>query len=292
MIVGRLMGGLGNQMFQYAAARRLALRHAVPLRLDLTWFGRVPERRYALDRFNLPVTVAGAAEVRAIRGPDERSVDRLVFRLGRRLGLGSWHLLSERFLAPVDPRVLEAPDRTYLDGYWQSERYFADVADRIRSDFSLEPAADTASRELEARIAEVTSVSIHVRRGDYVANPKTRQVHGVCGLDYYQRCIELLVSRVARPHFFLFSDDPTWTAKELRLDYPATLVSGRSGGEEHEDLRLMSRCRHHIIANSSFSWWGAWLHPRTDKLVYAPRRWVTDERVDTRDLLPEGWLAV
>jgi hypothetical protein len=281
MVITRLMGGIGNQMFQYAAARRLALaRGGAPLELDLSWFDASPDRRYALHALNIEAAIATAAEVAEIR---EAS------RLRRFLKLGyPWSWIHERFLSPVDRRVLDAGEWTYLEGYWQSERYFADAADTIRREFAINWEPDGRGRDLLEQIGATDAVSVHVRRGDYVGSPE----RSVCTPAYYTTCVARMAERVAQPHLFLFSDDPGWVAANLRFDYPVTIVSETPARSDHGDLRLMSACRHHILANSSFSWWGAWLSPRTDKVVLAPRRWMNDPRVDDRDVVPEGWERV
>ena len=280
MVITRLMGGIGNQMFQYAAARRLALTRRVPLKLDVSWFGSVPARVYALDALSIDVPFATPAELAEIR---EASRLRRVLRLGYR-----WSWMRERFLSPIDRRVLHASAWTYLDGYWQSEGYFADVADSIRRDFTINWEPDARSLELLKHITATESVSVHVRRGDYVGSPE----RSVCTPGYYASCVARLAERVAKPHLFLFSDDPGWVADNLRFDYPTTVVSQSPARSACGDLDLMSKCRHHILANSSFSWWGAWLNPRSDKVVLAPNRWMNDARVDDRDVVPEGWIRV
>jgi hypothetical protein len=293
MVIVRLMGGLGNQMFQYAVGRRMALAQNVSLKLDVAWFARWPSRAYALHALNIAEAFATPAEVREIAGPETGGVGRLVFRLRRRWGIGyRWTWLQERGLSPFDARVLAPHERTYLDGYWQSERYFSDVAATIRRDFVLKALPGARTRQLADQINAAQSVSVHVRRGDYVADPKTREIRSVCTPEYYQRCVAHVAARVREPHLFLFSDDPAWVAANLRFDHPTTLVSEAGASEEHEDLHLMSLCRHHIIANSSFSWWGAWLNPRPDKLVLAPRRWMNDPRSDDRDWLPAAWIRM
>ena len=296
MVIVRLMGGLGNQMFQYAAARRIALAHRVPLKLDISWFAHWPDRAYALHGLDIQETFATPDELRQVAGPSAKGIGRLAFRLRRRWGIAyGWTWIHERGLSPFDRRVLARPTRVYLDGYWQSEKYFGDVADTIRREFTIDcpmDAMDARARDLADQIATTASVSVHIRRGDYVADPRNSRVRSVCTPAYYQACVARVAERVADPHLFLFSDDPAWVAANLRFAYPATLVSELAQHQEHAELRLMSACRHHIIANSSFSWWGAWLDPRPDKLVLAPRRWMNDPRVDDRDVLPPGWIRV
>jgi len=293
MVIVRLMGGLGNQMFQYAAARRLALARQVPLKLDVSEFARSPDRVYALGALNIQEAFATPEELREVTGPSARGVRRLVFRLRRRFRIAyGWTWIHERTLSPFDRRVLEARERTYLDGYWQSEQYFGDVADTIRREFTIDFQPDARSRAIADQIATTESVSVHVRRGDYVADPRASRARNVCTPDYYHRSVARIAERVGTPHLFLFSDDPQWVGANLRFEHPVTLVSENARHREYEDLRLMSACRHHIIANSSFSWWGAWLDPRRDKVVLAPRRWMNDPRVDDRDVLPPAWIRV
>ncbi len=293
MVIVRLMGGLGNQMFQYAAARRIALAHNVPLKLDVSWFAGQPDRAYGLHALNIQEAFATPEELRQITGPSTRGIGTLAFRFRRRLKLGyRWTRIHERGLSPCDRRVLEARERTYLDGYWQSEKYFSDVADTIRREFAINVPAEARSREITDQMATTQSVSVHIRRGDYVTDQKKSRVRSVCTPDYYRRCVAHVAERLVHPHLFLFSDDPDWVAANLRFDYPTTLVSRAPARRDYEDLRLMSACRHHIIANSSFSWWGAWLNPSRDKLVLAPRRWMNDPRVDDRDVLPQTWIRM
>lgn len=293
MVIVRLMGGLGNQMFQYAAGRRLALGQNIPLKLDVTWFLRWPSRAYALHALSIAEAFATPQEVREVAGPETTGIGRLMFRLRRRWRIGyRWTWIHEPGLSPFDAGVLVPRERTYLDGYWQSERYFSDVAVTIRRDFTLRAPPGARTRELADQIGAVDSVSVHVRRGDYVSDPKTSEIRNVCTPDYYRRCVAYVAAQVTRPHLFLFSDDPPWVAANLRFDHPTTLVSEAASSGGHEDLRLMSLCRHHIIANSSFSWWGAWLNAREDKLVLAPRRWMNDPRADDRDWLPPEWIRM
>lgn len=294
MIVTRLEGGLGNQMFQYAAGLRLACVRGTTLGLDLSLL-EAPVQHCATPRsYEL-----GPLRVSARRASPEQ-VEALVDK--RRGAFARWlpdRLTPARRAAAAverhyhfDPEVLELPDDVCLRGYWQSERYFADAAERVRSELSVRAPASGRNAELAAAIAACEAVSLHVRRGDYVSDATTNAVHGVCSLDYYRRAVAHVASRVTEPHFFLFSDDPEWTREHLRLDAPTTVVDHNDAGHGHEDLRLMSRCRHHVLANSSFSWWGAWLGTGPDRIVVAPRRWFRDETKDTSDLLPSAWVRL
>jgi hypothetical protein len=137
----------------------------------------------------------------------------------------------------------------------------------------------------------VNAISLHVRRGDYANNPKTKATHGLCSLDYYQASVRQMAQKVARPHFFIFSDDMEWVQGNLKIDFPCVFVEHNRGAESYNDMRLMSLCKHHIIANSSFSWWGAWLNPNMEKIVIAPRKWFASQTA-VPDLFPAGWIIL
>lgn len=299
MIIVRIVGGLGNQMFQYAMGRALALRRGTSLGLDTRWYrggcepGDTP-RAFQLDRFRLLAEEAPASllplPAREFGVPMPRLHPRRVYRgLCRRIA-PYWRLTRycvERGYA-YDAWAARQIDGAYLAGCWQSERYFADAADAIRRDFTLRAAPDAENRRWLARIAAAPcAVAMHVRRTDYVG----ARVHGPCSLDYYRRGIELIERRAgARATLFAFSDDPGWARENLRLDRDLHFADHNDaalGGPE--DLRLMAACDHQVIANSSLSWWAAWLNPAPRKVVVAPTPWFRTAKLDERDILPTGW---
>ncbi len=286
MIIARLMGGLGNQMFQYAAGRRLAAIHGVELKLDGQFFHTQDKRHFQLDRFNTQATLASEKEIAAFCDTSRRGRIRRAFTSALR-GKPMPQVVTEQEFT-FDPLVLEATSETYLDGYWQSEKYFADVADLLRTEFSLRtpPSAETA--RLAAEIAEKSAVSIHVRRGDYL-DQVSNEHHGVCGLEYFTSAVETIRTQVDTPSYVVFSDDPEWARENLRFGPGMTFVERNGEDRDHEHLWLMSRCAHQIIANSSFSWWAAWLNPHPEKKVVAPRRWFATTSIETRDLCPPTW---
>ena len=295
MIIVKLLGGLGNQMFQYAAGRRLSIVHDVTLKLDTSWFSyRLPDgtaRPYALGVFAIQENFATQEEVRSLTGEVSSDIYNRLRSLMQKLKLihGQREMVKERFLH-FDRTVLNLPENAYLEGYWQSEKYFLDVAGVLRKEFTLKEPLAGKNLEIADQIRNTCSVSIHVRRGDYVSNPGITEFHGVCEPAYYHRCIDELSRKFSNAHFFVFSDDPVWTRVHLNFDYPVTYVDHNDSDKGYEDMRLMSLCRHNIIANSSFSWWGAWLNPNPDKLVYAPQRWFNRPDIDTRDLVPSSWI--
>jgi len=290
MVIVRLMGGLGNQMFQYAAGRAVAYRNRTQLKLDLSYFDQNPRRSYKLHHFNIAESIATPDEVTHFTRRDLWS---RISHLIERYLLPSYKrsVFAERFFH-FDPNVLRLRGNVYLIGYWQSEKYFKDIEQIIRQDFTFKHAPDTENQRLAHIIANTNSVSLHIRRGDYISNPVTYQYHGVCSLDYYRAAIETLTQAIGQPHFFVFSDNMAWAQQNLKLDYPVTFVTHNGAERDYEDLRLMSQCKHHIIANSTFSWWGAWLCAYPSKIVIAPKKWFSGANHDTKDLIPESWWRI
>jgi hypothetical protein len=160
----------------------------------------------------------------------------------------------------------------------------------IRRDFTFSRKISAETGKIMRAVAAVNAVSLHVRRGDYVADARINQIYGTCDLDYYQRCCALVGGRVPNPHFFLFSDDPGWVHDHLKLDFPLTVIDHNGPDDGWQDMFLMSRCRHHIVANSGFSWWGAWLNSRPDKIVCAPANWYQSGKYDESTLVPSDWI--
>ncbi len=285
IVITRLIGGLGNQLFQYAAARRIAVKNGWPIKLDVSGFDAYKRRPYTLSQFRIVEDFASAEDLRQLkRSPFGLLIQRLV------PSVRQTHIRERHF--HYDPRLREIRSSIYLAGYWQSEKYFSDVSDTIRADFAVKtpPTADNA-RTLQL-VDGTNSVAVHVRRGDYTTNPRARRLHGSCTLDYYGRALAEISRRVHLPHFFVFSDDLVWTRTHLVLPGPAVFVDHNGPDQPHEDLRLMSRCRHHIIANSTFSWWGAWLGSHADQVVIAPKTWFASGAHETRDLYPHRWVQI
>jgi hypothetical protein len=271
MIVACLRGGLGNQMFQYAAARCLAVRNGDQIVLEGRGLHETPAtpRRYELDLFGVTAPLITLEEV-------TRDHDVVVTVIERRRG---YH-----------PEVMEMPSRgcLVLAGLWLSERYFKPIEPLVRADFRFPDRPPTAT---ERAIRGAASVAVHVRRGDYLL-PFSRHFTTL-DVDYYQRAIAFIARQVQDPHFFVFSDDLPWCRAHLAIELPHTFVHDEQGNPHSgaEDLRLMSLCRHFVIANSTFSWWGAWLGAHPDKRVVAPESWYRDDpaRARSKDLIPAEW---
>ena len=267
MIVTELIGGIGNQLFQYAAGRQLAYLNHADLKVNISGFNDYNLRNYALEHFNITATVAAEADLAEVQTYEEKS----------------FH---------VDPTFFSLPDRTMIKGYWQSEQYFLAIRDMLLTELAIKTPPSVANQRLINEIMAVNSISIHIRRGDYVSDMATFKVHGICELDYYLQCIHIIAQKVTNPHFFVFSDEPEWAIANLKTGFATTYVTHNSPEQHYEDLRLMSLCKHHIIANSSFSWWAAWLNTHTEKIVLAPQKWFRREVPDASDLIPESWLKI
>jgi len=271
-------------MFQYAAGRSLALAREQSLRLDVSVFAG-----YALHQ-GFEAEIATEIEVRRILGRQfSPGMQRILARPGMALFRRRGFVVEPHF--HYWPGIKNIPHDSYLRGYWQSEKYFHETAPAIRRDFTFKNPLLKENAELAAQMRQVNAVSLHVRRGDYVKNPKTAATHGLCSLDYYQAAIRYISDRVEQPFFFIFSDDITWVKNHLAIHFPCRYVDHNHGAESYNDMHLMSLCRHYIIANSSFSWWGAWLNSHKEKIVVAPQRWFVNDN-NVQDLFPYGWVPL
>jgi hypothetical protein len=292
MIIARLYGGLGNQMFQYAAARRLQLLRAAELRLDLGWFdtraAQRPSRPYALGHLTLDATPASTTDIAAVTAAPARwPAVRLLLDSSR--PHGRKRLRCERTPYRYEPDFTDTPDPVYLDGYWQNESYFIAIADILRNEFRVRSPVSPASMRIADTMSAVTAVSVHVRRGDYARQAHTHQHHGLCPIEYYTAACSRIETVVRDPHYFVFSDESDWARDNLSFIKPVTFVSCNDSDHQYEDLHLMTLCRHHVVANSSFSWWGAWLAERPGQVVIAPRSWVA-ANLPGDQIIPERWM--
>jgi len=287
MIAFLAQGGLGNQLFQYATARRLALQHNCPVVLDQHWFEHPPPgdtpRPLELTNYRANFRVATASELS--RWTVMRS--RWAKLLKPLLPL---HVILERGYG-VNNKILSAPANSYLIGYWQSEAYFADIREQLLEE--LVPIKQPEPEDLETieKMQHDDTVAVHIRRGDYVSSGAASTYHGLCSLDYYHNAFNYLAGRLHQPTFFVFSDDPAWVKLHLRSQYPTYFVEHNPPEKAFQDMRLMSMCRNHVIANSSFSWWGAWLSRNPSQIVIAPARWYAINR-PTPDLIPNRWMQI
>lgn len=287
MIIIRINGGLGNQMFQYALGRSLSLKTGLPLVLDKRHYRREREHGYGLDGFRLADTPMDAANLPP--AAREQPLAHLLWRLMRRKPA-----LQRESSVAFDPTIAAISGPAWLEGYFQSERYFTDHAATIRTELTPKAPPDAQNARWLAEIeAEPRAVSLHIRRGDYVRNARFAARHGTCTPDYYARALDHVAQAMATdPVIYAFSDDPDWVRDNLTLPAQIRFPGHNDAARNIEDLRLMSACRHHIIANSSFSWWGAWLNPRKGKIVAAPARWFADPDHVNPDIWAQGWTRI
>jgi hypothetical protein len=301
MIITQLAGGLGNQMFQYALGRYLALHHRTTLKLDLhALLDRRPApglvfRDYDLDLFNLP-PLARATQWDLAKAQQSRHwrLNALHEKLAK-LGLARPLAVRREARKSFDPAVLATPDHSLLQGFWQSYRYFAPIEATIRQDFAFRAPLAGPAADLAHRLGQVEAICVNVRRADFVDNPKSASFHGFVGMDYYARAIEHLRGRGGGGEVFVFSDDVAWCQANLRFPLPTTLVGHEYKGHKFGDyLHLMTRCQHFVIPNSTFGWWAAWLANRPAGVVVVPQQWYADPQAnaDTVGLLPDHWVRL
>ena len=284
------MGGLGNQMFQYALGRVLSLSHNTQLKLDVSLLGEKTaidtKRQYELGVFDIDA-IANDRELRPYKSIQESQFkSKLHSRLPE---FFFFHHIKQEPSYVFHPEILESRNNTLLIGFWQTEKYFTQIEDVIRKDFAFKPLQNAIDKELAKKIASCNSLSVHIRRGDYVSNPETNKYHGTCSPEYYKKALELVKTKENDLQLFIFSDDMEWVKQNMKFDLPVTYIEHNTGKNSYIDMQLMAMCKHNILANSSFSWWGAWLNTNKNKVVVAPRNWFADKTIDTSDLIPSGW---
>lgn len=282
MILPHLKGGLGNQLFQYAYGRALSMKKNEPLVLDISGYAmpnsKDTPREYRLDHFNIEAGVITEADHTL-----PRSIY-FIWRVMRKLGIAS--------------EVIQWSKNTHLDGYFQSESYFREIAGKIRGEITLKVPYGSNGQIIHSAIQKnvetpIVPISIHIRRGDYVHNQITNHYHGVCGSEYYEEAFSLLKQKINSPiHLYIFSDDIEWVQKNLPFTKENSTFVSSTNTPDYEEVILMSECHHHIIANSSFSWWGAWLNPRHDKIVITPKRWTLGDPKSYEQITPPSWIRI
>ena len=292
MIIVKLIGGLGNQMFQYAAGCALANLHKTELKLDKSLLEIDPKGAYTkrdpeLGIFSLATAFATKEESELFLTNANSKVYREAYRRFP-------FIFKKLYIAENSKSYLKnfkkyGPN-AYLDGFWQSEKYFEEVSDLIHKDFTFKNEPNEANREILEKIKNSKAVSLHVRRGDYISDKNNNSVHGTCSIEYYKQAVELLSKTSANLELFIFSDDIDWCKNNLNFNVPVHYVNHNKGKQSFEDMRLMSACKHNIIANSSFSWWGAWLNKNEKKQVISPKHWFRNE--SNPDIYPKNWIQL
>ena len=274
MTIVRLKGGLGNQMFQYATGYAAAKLAGQELFLDLSSYesqaAKDTHRQFELSQFDISYTKPTNYK--------ESDISKLMRRIRNKI-------------FPRNPYAYHPNDlkSRILDGFFQNERYFLSIREFILKEFSLREPGKKLTETLEF-IRSTPSVSMHIRRGDYVSNPHANAYHGVLTLEYFNKAYTHVVSRIGSDFtLFIFTDDVEWTRRNIKF-HPRTFILSNQGFDAAEEITLMSACSHNIISNSSFSWWGAWLNTNPDKIVVGPEHWTATR--DLTNIMPPTWIRI
>lgn len=289
MIIVRLKGGLGNQMFQYSLGRVLSLKNNTELKLDTSYLDldlkNVTKRTYDLDVFNLEVAKIDKKEISLIYRIAKNNLTINLVNLFRKITKSSGQEMSFKF----DPKILSTSGDIYLDGYFQSPKYFSDYEDVIKKDFTFKGDWGTEIKNIAFEIQNTNSVCVFFRRTDFVGSA----VHEVVDNEYYNRGLEYIKSKTSIDRVYVFSDDIEWCKKNVVYPYPTKFVDDQYNGYKYSSkLFLMSVCKYFVIPNSTFAWWAAWLCARPGKIVVAPIQWFGDSTIDSSDLIPDDWIRL
>jgi len=293
MIVVQITGGLGNQMFQYASAMALAHHHNTKLKVELNSFKRavLPElevpRNFELTAFNgFLYEEAEKADISLFQANSliSKKIQQTLPRHKR--------LVYTEGSFAFDKNFFKSNRDVYLKGHRQSEKYFVHYKEALIQIFQLKRELVQDVADFANRLTTENSVAVHIRRGDYLRLPIILDWHGVLSKEYYFNSLQVLVKEIPNLKIYYFSDDPQWVENELLSNFPGTIVSGNISKDHYHDFHLIQSCRNQIVANSSFSWWAAWLNPNPNKIVIAPKKWFNNAPYDTRDLIPDSWIKL
>lgn len=285
MIMVKLISGLGNQLFQYAVARDLAIRTGQELKLDTSFFNSQSLRSYRLNHFNIQATIASEKEIDQFlhRYNSRKIANRIVRNIGSKFPRRYHRLFKEQQEWQYEPEIKRLNGNKYLHGYWQHYKYFDSISPQIFDELTVRESERQPFATQYAGIQkDEKSVSIHIRRGDYVTDPEANVNIGVLPLHYYAKALDMFKKELKDPSFYVFSDDLDWAKNNLKLPGLVSYMDLGNADKDYIELELMSFCRHNIIANSSFSWWGAFLNRNPKKTVVAPADWVRHPDVNAR----------
>lgn len=292
MIIVRISGGLGNQMFQYATARSLAKDRECSFKLDISSCDEDRLREYELNKLNIIEDLASEQEISLLRNKKAKSARKLIHRIIRNLMIKKIKHFREVDCFRFDEMLYKTNLPLYIQGGFVSHKYFDKYKDILVEELVPKNALTGKNKEFATHISSCNSVSVHVRRGDYVFDEKTNKKHGVLTPDYYERAIDIIKSKIDNPVFFIFSNDKEWVAENFKLNCQIVFIGNNNAEFGYEDMRLMSLCKSNIIANSTFSWWGAYLNLNPDKNVIAPENWLADKKTNPEEFIPKDWLVI
>lgn len=296
MIIISIFGGLGNQMFQYACGKAIAEKLGVDLKLDVSLLANKTEcenftiRDYELGVFEIKDEIISVNEVRKFI-PDLWSCTKaelLKYKLIRLLNRNHYYFEKRKY--QFEPQINQLKDNSYIYGYFQTEKYFSNIKNELLQAFNLKDKLNLQNEKLKYQLQNENSVSIHIRRGDYHNSP-----FNLLELSYYQQAIKLITEQVNNPKFYIFTNDYNWAEEQFdSVNINKIIITHNRLENSFLDMILMSYCKHNICANSSFSWWGAWLNQHADKIVIAPKQWFKNQEhtLSTYDMIPENWLQI
>jgi len=294
MIKIQFSGGLGNQMFQYAFAKHLAVKNNTDLVLDLSYIeSKLPFKKfstpmqYELDIFNIDAKLEKLFFGNAVTYPFAKSE----FILKTKINTKKLNLLKENNLS-FNAEYLNFPDNSFIQGNFQSELYFKEIEKIIRKDFTFNTKLDNENQHILEQIQQTNAVAVHIRRGDYLSIKKNASKFRSLDINYYKNAVNILENKTEQPAYFIFSDNIEWAKNHLNLEAKTTFINHNKGKNSYLDMFLMSQCKHNIIANSTFSWWSAWLNSNHKKLVIAPKIWFLTEEFNQNDIVPKSWITI
>lgn len=285
MIISALTDRLGNQLFQYATGKALAFRQNVLFKLDLSYYEWNKDTYELGIIFDINPPIVTKKELERYTWTKS---DSLLYRLLRKI-FPKYTYFEKK---TPDPHFENLGDNVYLRGFWQSYKYFESIRGVLLDELKWAEDLDEINESISVDILNCNSVSLHIRRGDYVENKAITHLYNICNKNYYQKAIEHVINLVEKPRFFVFSDNIQWVKENINIDFPHKYIEHNSGNKSYIDMRLMSLCKHNIIANSSFSWWGAWLNQNSNKIVIAPSKWRADNYIKSQDVCPPNWLLI
>ena len=289
MIIGKIIGGLGNQMFQYTFYEYLSNLKNLNLKVDLSPFENYSlHNGYELERaFGLTLQPASDIECNRLKTkfPISFKVENKI--LNKNILFGKTHFAERNFY--LNPNIFKCnyPD-FYVEGYFQTDKYAKHFESFTREAFTFK----TQLTKSEHELLTGNCVSIHIRGGDYIGVKANNLLFGgICTQHYYQQAITKIKQLVKNPHFLIFTNDVNH-AKSILKHENFKIVNWNTGNNSFRDMYLMSLCKHNIIANSSFSWWGAWLNSHADKIVISPKKWINGDKINQKDVIPSSWVKL
>ncbi len=289
MLIQKITWWLWNQMFQYAYIKALSTKNNIDFKLDLSDY-KTYFRPFELDLFNLNYEKAENLEIKKYKWYTNNFLWKI-----KKILINKWiikrdkkYYIEKQF--NFDKDFLEIKE-WYIEWYFQTEKYFKNIEKVIRKDFTFPKFDDKKNLKIEEEINKSNSVSIHIRRWDYITNKNANSFHWTCNLEYYNNAIKIIKEKIKNPVFFFLSDDINWVKENFNIKN-AYFIDWNTWDNSWKDMKLMSSCKHNIIANSSFSWWGAWLNNNKWKIVITPKKWFNNKKVNTNDIIPNNWIKI